>query len=654
MTPLGRPVPVPVPVPGRREHLIGRATRLFVLIVLLVIGTAASAAAHSEVERSDPPNGGMVQTGRTELTLWFGEEITESGSSFSVRSDDPTAKALQVSAALDDGDTVVHLTTPPLERGTYTITWAVVGDDGHPTRGTIIFGAGFRPDGIPGAEARTPDPLQVAVRLVDLGGTLLALGALSVLVRVVRTLRRGGIRVGRRVLTLGVAGAGVSLVAAVVTPLLTVRSQLGSSVGLASAARDMLIGSPWGMLWLARLLGLAVGLAALWWARRLTETEDSYAAGGRRWLRPLPLATVALVSSAVLDASAGHASTLPARSGVAIVAAALHVLAAGVWAGGLMILVLTVVPIMRLDAAARRTVVPSAWRAFGPMAAVAAGVLVATGVYEAGRHVTTVSTLTHDTYGWAVIAKVLLVVVALGIAGYNTLVINTSVADRVGRLLGRGPDWAPASHRLRTTVVVETAVLVAAVAGAAVMTSVPTAREVDAAASVAAPYSETVDGLFVTFEAVPIGPRTRIVVRSEAVVRPLPEPVTGVEVGTSAGAPADDRVVLAAVQPGWYEGVTTAVPSGDWTAEVVIHRSGAPDSVIDVPWSSGSTTSATPVELLASGLALVLLAGIGIGTGVLVRRRRGSSVPGPDGFGGPGAAASDREEAPAFEEVAGS
>ena len=605
----------------RTQGLVGRTVHLFVLMVVLLIGMPTSASAHSEVERSDPPNGGMVQAGRTDLTLWFGEAITESGSSFSVRSQEPAAKPLQTTATLDDGDTVVHLTAPPLDRGTYTITWAVVADDGHPTRGTIIFGVGFRPDGIPGSEARTPEPLPVSVRLADLFGTLLALGALSVLGRVVPVLRRGGIDIRRRVIMLGLVGALVSLAAAVATPLLTVHSQLGSFSGLPSAVRDMLLGSTWGLLWLARLGGLVVAAVALGSARRRLAPERPVAAGAGHAFRAVPVAGIALAVSAVLDASAGHASTLPSRSGLAIVAAALHVLAAGVWAGGLMTLVLTVVPIMRLGSATRRPVVRDTWRAFGPMAAVASGVLVSTGIYEAGRHVSTVSTLTHDTYGWAVIAKVILVTVALGIAGYNTLVVNTTLAGLVGRLAGQGPGWGPPAHRLRATVVVETTVLVAAVAAAAVMTSVPTAREADAAASVTAPYSETVDGLFVTFEAVPIGARTRIVVRSEAIVRPLPQPVTGIEVGLGTGAPAEDRVVLEAVQPGWYEGVSTVVPSGDWTAEVVLHRSGAPDSVVDVPWTSASTSTATPLELVGSGVALALL--VGIGTGVVVWRRRG-------------------------------
>ena len=633
-------------------HLVHRLGRLAVVLVVLLLGSALPASAHSNIERSDPANGGMVPTGRTELTLWFGEAITESGSSFAVRSIDPTVPPVPTTPTLDDGDTVVHLATPPLTAGTYTIAWAVVGDDGHPTQGTITFGAGFRPDGIPNAESTSPPPLSVGVRLADLCGTLLALGALAVLGRVLAAYAGGGVSLRRRVLTAGAGGAALSLVAATATPLLIVRGQVGADAGFLPAVRDVLLGSTWGLLWLARLLALAVAVVTLWRARRVSAgpRPDGGRTGASRTVQ-VRAAGAALVLAAVLDASSGHASTLPARSALAVVAAALHVLAAGVWAGGLMVLVLTVVPLMRMEATTRRTVGLEAWRAFAPRAAVAAGVLVATGLYEAGRHLTTPSDLSGGPYGLAVLAKVLLVAVALAVAGYNTLIVNPHVADRVGRRLGRGPGWGPPRHRLLTTVTVEAVILLVAVAGAAVMTSVPTAREADAASAVTAPFTDTVDGLFVTFEAVPIGSRTRLVVRSEAVEKPLPNPVTGVEAaiadGASTVAGAGDRVQMTATEPGRYEALVTSVPTGRWTAEIAIHRAGAPDSVLSAPWSTAASNAATTLELAGSGAAALLLLVTGSGLVLVLRRRRGAGAA-----GGPSAAAAAHSPSTSPEAVA--
>ena len=92
----------------------------------------------------------MVAIGRTELTLWFGEPVDERASSFTVRTAATPARPGPVQTTVDlrgrPGASSAS-TTPPLERGTYAIGWAVVADDGHPTQGTITFGAGLRPDG---------------------------------------------------------------------------------------------------------------------------------------------------------------------------------------------------------------------------------------------------------------------------------------------------------------------------------------------------------------------------------------------------------------------------------------------------------------------------------------------------------------------------
>jgi len=290
---------------------------------------------------------------------------------------------------------------------------------------------------------------------------------------------------------------------------------------------------------------------------------------------------------------------------------------------------------MRLDAATRRSVSPRAWRAFSPVAAASTVVLVGTGLYEAGRHVESVSTATRSVYGTGVLAKLLLVVVALALAGYNTVLVNPAVSARVGRVLRLGAGWRPRRRRLAATVTVEALVLAGAVAVAALMTSVPTAREVQAAAAVTAPHSATVDGLFVTFEAVPTGEHLRLVVRTEAVVRPLPAPPSGVEVGL---APAG-TVTLRPVEPGRWEGTAAVPASADWTAAVVVHRSGRPDSVVLVPWSTTAAGATTPLELVTSGLAVAML--LALATVVALRRRpRATDSPSPwsppAGVGGAG------------------
>ncbi len=134
---------------GRRSALAASLLGAVLLALLGLVGAAGSASAHSTLERFRPAERGMVATGRASLTLWFGEAINGASSSFSVRGSDLSAPPIPTTATLEQDRSVVHLSTPPLDRGTYTITWSVVAVDGHPTRGTILFGAGFRPDGVP-------------------------------------------------------------------------------------------------------------------------------------------------------------------------------------------------------------------------------------------------------------------------------------------------------------------------------------------------------------------------------------------------------------------------------------------------------------------------------------------------------------------------
>jgi hypothetical protein len=275
------------------------------------------------------------------------------------------------------------------------------------------------------------------------------------------------------------------------------------------------------------------------------------------------------------------------------------------------------------------------------MAAGSAVVLLATGIYTSGRHVESLSTVPRSTYGIAVVAKILLVVIALSIAAYNTLVVNGHLADRVGQVLGHTSGWRPRRHRLATTVTVEAGVLAVAVVAATLMTSVPTAREVAAATRVPAMHSESVNGLFVTFEAVPTGAALRLVVRTQPVVRPEVAPVSGVEVGISAGSSTartiagGERIPLAAVEAGHFEATTTMLGASSWTAEVVVHRTGRPDAVLLVPGTTTADDAPTPLEPTATALSALLLAGLATAITVLLRRRAADAPSGSGAARGP-------------------
>ena len=143
----------------------------------LILGAPAPASAHSEVVRSDPPPGGTVPVGRTDLTLWYGERINIASSSFVLRT--PEGLRIPGEIAGVEGDEVVRLTVPPLERGTYVLEWHTLSlVDGHSTTGVLVFGAGMFPAAVDAGTGARPD--LTLLTWFDLGGLLLALGALSI------------------------------------------------------------------------------------------------------------------------------------------------------------------------------------------------------------------------------------------------------------------------------------------------------------------------------------------------------------------------------------------------------------------------------------------------------------------------------------------
>jgi copper transport protein len=596
-----------------------RTAILFAALVVLLFG-ASPAWAHGGLERSDPPNGGVVAVGRSALTLWFTEAIVAGASTFDLHTSDAVQVAITVSAAEADGGGVVRIRMDPLQKATYVLDWRVLSaEDGHPSSGSLRFGVGTRPAVVASADSGLPEAPGLLLRWLDLSAIMLAIGALAVSGRVFGSMGEIGNTPRRRSRLIGALAAGVAVVSGAITPfLLTQRG--GSPLGLwFDATWATLTGTPWGHVWLAREIALVIAAGALWWWA--TRRSGS---GGR-----VQVAVVALVAVVCLEAWAGHASTLPNRSGLAALASASHLVAAGVWAGGLAILAICLIPMMRRDPDARGPILASAWRAFSPMAAVATVVLLATGLYESGRHIPDLRSVASTVYGGAVVGKIVLVAAALTLAGINTLIVNPGLAALVGRILGRPVGWAPVPLRRFTTVVAaEVLVLVVAVGAASLLTSVPTAREIGTATKQTTLHTATVDGLFVTFEELPAGPdQSRLIVRARSTVKLAPAPVSGVSVLLTGPTGTTTNVSLDRIEPGRYEAETGKPTPGTWKASLALQRDGLPIAVTQVRWTAApaSPEGVSPLEVATTGLALLLLTAM-LGAVGFTRRRKEKAV----------------------------
>jgi putative copper export protein/mono/diheme cytochrome c family protein len=268
----------------------------------------------------------------------------------------------------------------------------------------------------------------------------------------------------RRVL----AAAWLLALAALASGLAVVGAQTALFEGRTSAALDLraigrvLLETQAGHVWLVRAGFLAI-LAAFLSVRVSVERRvDWRAARGE---------TVLLGAAALVPlAAAGHAAAVEPDTARAIALDGLHVLAAGVWVGGLVPLALLLKAAAADAGADARPYAVLAARRFSRAALCVIVLLAATGTWLATMHVGNVAGLVGTSYGRLLLAKLALLAAALGIAALNRSVL-------LARLGGDGPSVGrPAMRRLSGFVVVEAILALAILAIVATMSVTPPAR----------------------------------------------------------------------------------------------------------------------------------------------------------------------------------
>jgi putative copper export protein/methionine-rich copper-binding protein CopC/ABC-type branched-subunit amino acid transport system substrate-binding protein len=345
---------------------------------------AAPAAAHPLLVQAAPAPGVSQPQPPDAITLALNEAPIARGSSI-------RATGLQVGRVRVQGKAL----TAPLEAtpapGVYTVRWTALGRDGHATSGRFNFGvAGKNGAAPPGTE-----------RLAGAGGTgtgdqsAAAQDAISVIARWLLVLacsllfgggllarRAGGVAGWRRAAPLALM---LALVAAVEGVVAAATSGAGGSLDL-----RLVTATEPGIAALVRLGVLVLAVVVARWRR-----DAAWLAGGG----------LALASTA-FD---GHVASAPSPV-LAGLGQVVHVVAAGLWLGGVLGLVVVSrwggVPAL---AAARR---------FAPIAIAALAAAIVTGVIAAVREVDGWYFLRWSGYGRAVLVKSALVLIAAGIGGF--------------------------------------------------------------------------------------------------------------------------------------------------------------------------------------------------------------------------------------------
>ncbi len=385
-------------MPGPHRGGLAAAVALLALLVAPALPGAAGGRvlAHAQLVASSPGAGEQLAATPTELRLVFSEPLEAQATSLDLAGPDGTL-LVDHGGTIDPTDPFALVLGPPdlpaLADGVYAVTWRTLSAaDGHTADGTFAFAVGAvatLPVADGGMTHTQPAPLDVIGRWLTYLGLLAALG-IAIGFRVV--VRAPMPRSMARVVGIGLIVAGsASLVLAVANGL------------EAGSAGDYLLGTRNGALQLARAVVALVGGALL-------VLAPGFA--------PRLVAAVTGVAGIVLLALAGHAAGLPGP--VAVLVQVVHVGAAGVWAGGVVLLLATLarrrLVVATGPAPSMRTLVPR----FSALALVSIGLAGVTGVFTAWSQ-TGVLLDPATEYGRTLLLKSTLAVAAVALGALNYL-----------------------------------------------------------------------------------------------------------------------------------------------------------------------------------------------------------------------------------------
>jgi copper resistance protein D len=125
----------------------------------------------------------------------------------------------------------------------------------------------------------------------------------------------------------------------------------------------------------------------------------------------------------------GHATIGGGRTGIAhAVNQSVHLLASGLWLGGLVPLAMLVFPTMRSASRPELAVMRAALRQFSRMGYVAVALVALTGIVNTAMLVGSIQGLTHTPYGCLLLIKIALFLLLVGLAAINRFVLVPRIA----------------------------------------------------------------------------------------------------------------------------------------------------------------------------------------------------------------------------------
>lgn len=414
------------------RRLLSLFTLLTAVTALLLTG-AGPASAHSALKSTDPRDGTVLKTAPQQVTLIFTESVGLADDSLRVL-DPGNTRINKTNAAHVKGrsDTVRVRLGDKLPDGTYTVAWRVVSADSHPISGAFTFSIGA-PSETTAVVGPTEDPvtsrLYNSVRYFAYGGLALLIGVVTFVLAcwpaglTVRPLRRL-LKAGWWTLLVSTAvllplrgpyetGDGPSGV----FDISLLGRTLESRPGLALVARLVLLAGT--AVYLVRLLAGSRERAAEGVSEEVAGGVSEDVSQGSRGDGTPKRSTVVWGAVLALALTVTWAVAEHASAGIQVPAAmtssVLHLVAMGVWLGGLTALL----TVLHRRPAGSAELPAAAVVRFSRLAFASVVVLVLTGVYQSWRGLGSVEAITTTEYGRLLNLKVGIVIAMLGAAAIS-------------------------------------------------------------------------------------------------------------------------------------------------------------------------------------------------------------------------------------------
>lgn len=383
--------------------------RRAVALVVCVLALPGVASAHSTLVSSSPAVQSRLDAPPPAVVLRFDQAVTATSHAIEVFSS--TGSLLSGPSVVNPSGRFVRAPVHGLRRGqAYTVRWRATSSDGHTGGSVFTFGVGVNPPSPSEAFGSTgPTWTDDGARWAYFVALALLLGTIGLRLLVLRkplstqlSNRLYGLAAVGAIATLNVGIAAFVMRAADALQLPFVGLLYGDLSPLATKTR-------FGVAFVAMTLGYAVATALVLLAWILDRPALLW-----------PAFVVGLGFASGLSAS-GHQGVEPNATLLTGAADWLHLMAAMLWVGGLVALVVCVWP---LAPDLRR----EAFLGFSRLATVLVAVLVAAGTYMSIVRLPTVSDLWSTTYGHALLAKIAIVSVALLWGAVHHFVIRPRVA----------------------------------------------------------------------------------------------------------------------------------------------------------------------------------------------------------------------------------